>query len=140
MLYLQPQRWRGFLIVTANNPMKKTIVFCFASMFLTFAHAAIDQFDWQSYIDTSCKPTLTGSAKRLLGETSFWAHVNVSMDWWAREMDSEKPQEVCYSRYQAANQTEKLMQCLAYIQDKWAWYARCKPVAVQLCRQSGGSC
>ena len=106
----------------------------------SYAHASINDDDWKNYITSSCKPTITGSIKRALGETGFWAHVNVSMDSWAEGMRIDKPEDYCYIDYQRADQREKLMQCLAYQQEKWQWYTRCKPIVVDLCRKSGGRC
>ena len=102
--------------------------------------ASIDEEDWKNYLNKSCSPTLTGKAKKILGERGYWVHVNISMESWADSMRIEKPQDYCYIRYQNTSEKTKLMQCLAYIKEQWDWYARCKPIVISACRNAGGFC
>jgi len=104
------------------------------------SHAAIEEQDWQNYLTKSCSLTIRGNAKKMMGELKFWAHVNVSMDSWARSMLIEKPEDYCYINYRDSSQSTKLMQCIAGYKDWWDWYGRCRPVAVHACRLAGGYC
>lgn len=111
-----------------------------ALIFVLPTEAAVEDQDWQSYLTKSCSATITGGFKKILGERSFWVHVNVSMDSWARSMRIEKPEDYCYIDYRDAFQRTKLMQCLAGYRELWDWYARCKPTVVYACRTVGGFC
>jgi len=103
-------------------------------------NAAIEDDDWQNYLTKTCNTTISGSAKKLLGERSFWAHVNVSMDSWAESMRIERPEDYCRIDYQHKKDQTKLLKCLAYQREKWDWYRRCKPVVISACKSAGGYC
>jgi uncharacterized protein YfaQ (DUF2300 family) len=116
------------------------LFFAWFFIFSIPSYAAIEDQDWQRYLSKSCSPTITGGAKKLMGERSFWAHVDVSMDSWAQSMKIEKPQDDCYIHYRDSSQSTKLLQCIAGYRELWDWYARCKPIVVNACRTAGGFC
>jgi hypothetical protein len=119
--------------------MRKILTIFFMMSFFS-ANAAIEIDDWKSYLSQSCTTTITGGAKRMMGEKSFWVHVNVSMGSWADYMRIEKPEEDCLIENRGPSKSTKLMQCLAHQKQKWDWYARCKPIVVNACRSAGGFC
>jgi hypothetical protein len=120
--------------------MRFKIYVFLAAIILGPSSYAVEQHDWQNYLSPSCSTTVTGAAKRILGERGFWAHVNVSMDSWSESMRLEGPEAYCNIDYAAPSQTTKRLQCLASYKEKWDWYRRCKLVVVSACKAAGGFC
>lgn len=96
---------------------------------------AIDYFDWQSSINNSCQSTISGRALGLFSKYGFWFDTAVSMDMWADLMRTDPPQVVCKIDYESNRDQTRYMQCMAYIQDKWDWFKRCRPIVDQLSRE-----
>lgn len=108
---------------------------------LTPSFAGLEHENWMDYLDASCSTTLSGKARRLMGERAFWASLSVAMDAWAREERLDPiAQNFCRPTFQQPSEREQLMKCLAHEQNKWDWYRRCKPIVVSLCRSAGGFC
>lgn len=103
-------------------------------------HASIEAEDWQKYIDEGCSPTLRGQAKKLMGELDFWSRVEASMWSWYQTFDAPSATQYCAARFSTPNKRAQYMQCSAYAQAQLHWFQRCRPVAVQFCRQAGGKC
>ena len=108
--------------------------------FCTPTYADIDDDDWQNYLSNSCQVTIRGQTKKLLGELRFWSHVTVSMDSWANNMRVYKPEEDCQIQYTTTKNIIRYQQCMAFYQEKWQWFSRCRPIAVNACRLVGGYC
>jgi hypothetical protein len=113
------------------------ILLSFILYFSSLNVMATGYFDWQKNIDTSCKATLTGRASNLFSKKGFWFDAAVSMDMWAQFMSIERPEDDCRIANSSPKDRVALMQCLAYVQDKWDWYRRCKPIVDQLSRDEG---
>lgn len=118
----------------------KPLLIAISILFSSASFAGIETKDWQTYLTKSCQVSLVGSAKKMFGELKFWAHVDVSMDAWAANMIESSPQNVCYATLQQPAQRTDLMKCLAYVDEQWEWFKRCKPIVVLSCRQAGGRC
>ena len=99
-----------------------------ASLLIATNSYANNYFEWQSSIDSSCHATISGRAKAVFSRFGFWFDTAVSMDMWTDLMRSDPPQSTCQINYAANKDTIKYAQCMAYIQDKWDWYKRCRPV------------
>lgn len=70
----------------------------------------------------------------------FWVYIDVSMHSWAEGKSIDAPQDYCAINYQSDKKIDKYMQCMDYYKEMWEWFARCKPVVVQMCRQAVGYC
>ena len=99
---------------------------------------ATGYFDWQSNINASCQATVSGRAKGIFSKYGFWFDTAVSMSMWSDFMRNDPPQEDCKISYASHRDQTRYMQCMAYIQDKWDWLRRCKPVVDQLSREESG--
>lgn len=99
----------------------------------------IEDKDWQKFMDQGCRPTMHGSLKRFFyNELALWSHINGSMDSWER--DTRGDERICDIEYSEPSQLVQRQQCLARFEAKLEWYARCIPVVLTACRQSGGNC
>lgn len=104
------------------------------------SHENIQQNDWMSYLSSSCNKTISGNLKTVFyDDLDFWSHVDVSMEFWAREwrlygrdcdaidgstLDGQKSRAFCFAVYK----------------EKWDWFNRCRPVVKRACYLSGGRC
>lgn len=103
---------------------------------------ALGYNDWMSNIDSSCSATIKGKITGSFSKYGFWFDTAVSMDMWADNMRSEKPEEYCYIDYgQSSSKPNqvKLLQCVAYIKNNWDWFRRCKPVVNMLSQQEANN-
>ncbi len=124
----------------ASSAIKNCSCIILLLLITSASHAGIEAYDWQDYLDRSCDTTLSGAAKRMFGEKSFWVHVDVSMDAWADEMHRDPPQGHCAIDHPPNQEQGKFLQCMAYYKDRWQWYARCRPIVKRFCRDAGGLC
>jgi len=110
--------------------MKKSI----AIILLIFSTEilAIGYYDWQSNIDESCQPTISGKVKSIFSAYDFWLKTSVSMGMWAEFTNQERPQDDCIY----LNSTQK-NNCLIYVKSKWDWYRKCKPLVDANLRLTG---
>lgn len=103
---------------------------------------AVGYNDWMTNIDSSCTATIRGKLGSSFSKYGFWFDTAVSMDMWAENMQSERPEEYCHIEYGLSSSKPnqaKLMQCVAYIKNNWDWYRRCKPVVNLLSRQEANA-
>ena len=99
---------------------------------------ATSYFDWQSNINNSCQATISGRAKGMFSKYGFWFDTGVSMDMWADTMRNDPPEVDCKINYESNRDKASYMHCIAFIQDKWDWYKRCRPIVNQLSREESG--
>ena len=109
----------------------------FLLIFSTASSHAIGYFDWQSSIDRSCNGTISGKAKGIFSKYGFWFDTAVSMDMWAQFTRDDPPQVHCQINYSVDKDPIRYGRCMAYIQDKWDWYNRCRPIVNMLSKQEG---
>lgn len=98
--------------------------------------------DWMTNIDSACTATMRGKLSSSFSKYGFWFDTAVSMEMWAGNMQSERPEEYCYIEHgQSSSKPNqaKLLQCVAYINNNWDWYRRCKPIVNMLSQQEANN-
>lgn len=111
-----------------------------ASYFYRSMNVYNDHREWTEYLTTSCEKTFSGSIKTALySDRNFWVHADVSMDQWASDWKAASRNCFAIDTSTPEGQQERIA-CIAFYQEKWDWFNRCKPVVKRSCYAAGGHC